>query len=410
MAKMISFAGTRVVPEDTRRREWHKPHFSHGSDRHAFVVCDRQRCASWSLKTAVRRPESEDKLVEKSGELESGYPPGMLPVLMDENGTVFRFSQRLQTPGKEKEKYMENPITENVPALLTSAAVVKQATEELGAGIPMVQNTPANIGADLDALSVAHNNVTNAKAAYNGARMVEEAIATVSRNHAMLTRDVLKPHLGREYNVNYEAIGLYGSSTLPYTTLELLPILQAQKNYFVANPTFENEALDVTSLYAQELYDQLFAAYGNTTTKSSALQSARVLRDKASAKLRKRMRAVLNELDFALDPLDSRWEKFGFNKPGASSIPDVPKNLSVILIGPSAAAMKWDASARAESYRVWKKVHGANEEFVLVDSRADLDFVLENLPANSTIEIAVSAMNNGGESQLSPSVIVTTPA
>ncbi|MDB6024436.1 MAG: hypothetical protein JWM68_659, partial [Verrucomicrobiales bacterium] len=45
---------------------------------------------------------------------------------------------------------------------------------------------------------------------------------------------------------------------------------------------------------------------------------------------------------------------------------------------------------------------------VAVGSPADLDFTLENLPAASTVEIYISAVNNGGESQLSEKVTIVT--
>jgi hypothetical protein len=76
----------------------------------------------------------------------------------------------------------------------------------------------------------------------------------------------------------------------------------------------------------------------------------------------------------------------------------VPENLHVTLIGNTAAALKWDAAPRAEYYRVWKRVVGADEELVAVGSPADVDFTIEALPGNVEIEIAVSAVNNGGES------------
>ncbi|MDB6025731.1 MAG: hypothetical protein JWM68_1954, partial [Verrucomicrobiales bacterium] len=125
-------------------------------------------------------------------------------------------------------------------------------------------------------------------------------------------------------------------------------------------------------------------------------------------KLRKRIRDVINELNMRLDPLDERWLAFGLNKPGALDMPDVPENITAILIGPNAAAMKWDAAARATYYRVWKRVIGVDAEPVAVGSPADIDFTLENLPAASTIEIYVSAVNNGGESQLSEKITITT--
>ncbi|MDB6026989.1 MAG: hypothetical protein JWM68_3212, partial [Verrucomicrobiales bacterium] len=57
---------------------------------------------------------------------------------------------------------------------------------------------------------------------------------------------------------------------------------------------------------------------------------------------------------------------------------------------------------------VWKRVIGLDAEPVAVGSPADLDFTLENLPAASTVEISISAVNNGGESQLSEKITITT--
>ena len=71
-------------------------------------------------------------------------------------------------------------------------------------------------------------------------------------------------------------------------------------------------------------------------------------------------------------------------------------------------AVKWDQSARAGHYRVWKKVVGVDENFISVGSPSDLDFTIENLPAGKTIQIAVSAVNNGGESLKSEVVTIVT--
>ena len=124
--------------------------------------------------------------------------------------------------------------------------------------------------------------------------------------------------------------------------------------------------------------------------------------------IRKSLRDLINELSALMGPLDQRWKAFGFNMPGADETPDSPDGLSVILIGPNAAAMKWNAAARAAYYRVWMKIHGSNDDYVAMGSPADLDFTLENLPANSTIDIVVTAVNNGGESAVSQVVTIVT--
>ena len=55
------------------------------------------------------------------------------------------------------------------------------------------------------------------------------------------------------------------------------------------------------------------------------------------------------------------------------------------------------------------KINGVDEEIQSVGSSVGVDFTIEGLPANSMIEIAVSAVNNGGESGKSTVVTVTTP-
>ncbi|MFN7140261.1 MAG: fibronectin type III domain-containing protein, partial [Limisphaerales bacterium] len=56
--------------------------------------------------------------------------------------------------------------------------------------------------------------------------------------------------------------------------------------------------------------------------------------------------------------------------------------------------------------RVWKKVQGVDEEFVPVGSPADRDFTIENLPCDAVVEIAVTAVNRGGESRRSAAITV----
>lgn len=93
---------------------------------------------------------------------------------------------------------------------------------------------------------------------------------------------------------------------------------------------------------------------------------------------------------------------------GAKAIPAVPQNVIATLIGATSVSLKWDASARAAYYRVWKKVVGVDEEYLPVGSPGDRDFTLEGLPANAQVELLVSAVNNGGESQKSTLAVVQT--
>ncbi|MBA4149954.1 MAG: hypothetical protein H0X66_17720 [Verrucomicrobia bacterium] len=51
---------------------------------------------------------------------------------------------------------------------------------------------------------------------------------------------------------------------------------------------------------------------------------------------------------------------------------------------------------------------GVDPEMVSVGTSTDLDFLIEQLPGNSQVEVALSAGNSGGESARSASVIVQT--
>ncbi|MFN7139035.1 MAG: fibronectin type III domain-containing protein [Limisphaerales bacterium] len=82
--------------------------------------------------------------------------------------------------------------------------------------------------------------------------------------------------------------------------------------------------------------------------------------------------------------------------------------MSATIIGENAVAIKWSAAPRAEHYRVWKNVEGTDAEPVPVGSPADLDFTIENLPADTDVHVFVSAVNNSGESRLSEAVLVNT--
>jgi fibronectin type 3 domain-containing protein len=86
----------------------------------------------------------------------------------------------------------------------------------------------------------------------------------------------------------------------------------------------------------------------------------------------------------------------------------VPRNVVAVLVGPTAVSVKWDRAARAGHYRVWKRELGVDEQFVAVRSTGDRDITIEGLPHNATIEIAVSAVNNGGESARSAVVTLVT--
>ncbi len=94
--------------------------------------------------------------------------------------------------------------------------------------------------------------------------------------------------------------------------------------------------------------------------------------------------------------------------PGAKATPDKPLNVTAILIGNNGISVKWDDAPRADYYRVWARVVGAQDTLTVVGSPGDLDFTILGLPSNATVEIAVSAINSSGESVKSTVLVVMT--
>jgi len=322
----------------------------------------------------------------------------------------FIFSPALECDAKQKEKHMKQKQLYVIPELLSSASVVKAAAVDKAAGIPLLHNTTVHIGTDADALTTACNNHDEGKVVLATNRSLLATIIVTVRLFLTLGRDILKPVLGYEYSQAFDVVGLIKTIAIPRTAEELLFVLQKFQAYFTAHPELEDESRNITAAQAEALHGQLLTALNNVNSQVGAVQTLAQLRDAAAEQMRKRIRGVIDEMMGTLDPFDGRWLAFGFNMPGAQETPDVPENLMVTVIGPGTAASKWDASARADHYRIWMKIHGTNDDYVAVGSRAELDFTLENLPAGSTIDIAVSAVNDGGESQLSNAVTITTHA
>ncbi len=267
-------------------------------------------------------------------------------------------------------------------------------------------------------LMAALANAVNAKTAYDNAVTTKAALLTALNiaNENVKTfigaaRTVLLFFIGSLWSEAWASTGFPDQSTAVPRTVALREVLiESLKTYFTNHPGHEVPTLNVTATIADTLKTALAearAAYVESVSDCRVKQQAR---DNAFSQLRKRMRGLITELETVLDPNDSRWLAFGLNVPAVDATPEIPEGLVVTLIDPVTAAMHWEASTRGERYRVWQKVHGVDNDFVVMESREELDFTAENLPANKTIEFAISAANDGGESQLSTPVTIVTPA
>ncbi len=303
---------------------------------------------------------------------------------------------------------MKNTIPKIHADLLTLAGVAANAANLYGSGIPLLHNTNLKINADIQPLVDAIMAHGSGRLEMKTCRETLESTIQDCRVSLMLGRDSLKPLFGNQFTQDWLPFGHDGSLEVSENVPQLFTLLRSYKEVLEGNPDYELPTKNFTAVHLATLFTQLETALNAVTVQDAVVGDLMEDRDAKAEKLRKRMRGLVEELNQTIDPLDQRWKAFGFNMPGAQETPDSVEHIQAVLIGPNAVALKWDPSARAEYYRVFTKIHGAEGDYTAVGSPADLDFTIENLPANATIDIIVTAVNNGGESAASEVVTITT--
>ena len=303
---------------------------------------------------------------------------------------------------------MTNTIPKRNEALATFAGDIANGLAEHAATLEILQNTEAKVRADMAAYDLASTNFSNGRDLLKTRKDAARVAYYGGTAALILARDNLKPFLGRSYNQAWDGTGLVGALSVPRGMEQVQRLLQKFKVVFANNPSYEVPSKNITAANFDTLHDELDSARSAVNSQDAVRDTLRGVRNEKAVQLRKRLRDTIKELGMKLGPLDPRWKAFGLNMPGAQETPDAPQNIVAVLIGNNAVAVKWARAPRAEYYRVWKKVNGVDQEMIVVGAPGDTDFTIEGLPGNSTVEIAISAVNNGGESILSETVTVTT--
>ena len=312
---------------------------------------------------------------------------------------------------KSKEsKHMKNAVKTSYAGLVTQATQAIAGLDLYAATVGVALVTRNAMNDKLVAYITGNNDSTQEKTTLSGGRAALRASTKTAMYHLAATRDMLKPFLGRQHSPAWNEVGFVnGSLEVPYSEAKIIQYLQALVAFFTAHPELENAALNLTAARTTAVLNALTAARNTVNNKVTTFQLALSNRNSEGKDLRNMVSMLLKELGMKLPPLDERWASFGFNKPGVLSIAEVPPGLIAVLVGPTSVALKWNKAARAERYRIYKKVVGVDSEMVLVETREELDFTIDGLPSGKTIQIAVAAVNNGGESQLSQTVSIVTP-
>jgi len=301
---------------------------------------------------------------------------------------------------------MEQPRYTTLPDLITGGTKASGGAGAHGANLNLMVGSKVLIDADLGGLTGLFDAHRGAKAELTELRRELKDQNKVAGDFLFVARDSLKRSLGRQYSIGWDGTGFTSSLKIPRSVTRRQHILRSLQSYLGDHP--ERETADVvTAALVGTRLDELTNAQTAVDLQKSLAGTHLTNRKQKEKAMRLRLRWLADELGRLMGPLDDRWTAFGLNKPALKRTPAVPTKLSVVLMNNIAASLKWEGAARAEYYRVWIKVIGIDLGMRTIGSPADLDFTIESLPGNSAIEVAVSAMNNGGESALSEVVTIT---
>ena len=310
---------------------------------------------------------------------------------------------------KKDQNTMRNPISKTVIGIIFQAECT----------LPGVLNNLAALGyseaqgeafrARIDDAIAARDLNVDAKVALGESRSAYVSVMKTARNLALTARDALKPHLGREYSAFWIEAGFVNNLAVPRNAAELFSVVQGIGSYLASHPDHEVAITNVTAARFTALASEMIACRAALDAAEGNFVATAQERDAKAKLVRTELSLLLAKLHRMFDPFAAMWEAVGFKRPGFKSVPEVPTEVVAEPISPTSVVVKGKPSARAERYRLWKKVEGVDAEFVEVATRVGLDFFLEGLPPGATIQLAVSAVNSGGESQLSQTVSIVTP-
>jgi hypothetical protein len=133
------------------------------------------------------------------------------------------------------------------------------------------------------------------------------------------------------------------------------------------------EDLDLMAEEAQARYDAISTARSTVNACTADVAIKKALRDAALKAMRKRLRGLVTELKQLMAGDDGRWHAFGLDPPDAVGVPETPGGLSLMASAPGHLLAKWLGAALAARYRLYRKIVGADSDYVAVRTVTELE-------------------------------------
>lgn len=283
------------------------------------------------------------------------------------------------------------------------------AVHEIAAGVQ--QNTQARVRADLAAARAGGAAFDAARQSKRDAVSAQNIADSNGKAFIGTAVGILKNFLGTSWSESWEPAGFrQGTISAPTIMAARQTLLADLRDYFTGHAAQEVVALNVTAAQAGTLFTALSTARAAVNNALADVGDKKVARDTTVLTLYRRMRGLADELGQLLEANDPRWPAFGLVAPGASETPDSPDSL-IAIIGtePGTVHVDWADVPRALRYRVFKQIVGVDPNFIAAMTVSDSDATLSGLPVAATIRLQVTAVNDAGESQPSPTIDAVMP-
>ena len=304
-----------------------------------------------------------------------------------------------------------NPIPQQLELLFASAEDMTDGLAFHAVGVGIAQNTEARMRDELAAARLGQSHFETARQAKRDAVSAQNIADSNARSFILTAVGILKNFLGTTWSESWEPAGFRQSSiSVPAVMAARQTLLADLRDYFASHGTQEVAALNVTAAQAGTPFTALSMARSAVNNALAEVAYKKFSRDGTVRALNRRMRGLVDELGQLLEDSDPRWPAFGLLAPGASGTPDSPDGV-VLVAGsePGSILVDWADVPRALRYRVFKQITGTDANFTPAATVSDSDATLSGITPGATVRIQVTAVNDAGESQPSPTLEITVP-
>lgn len=301
-----------------------------------------------------------------------------------------------------------NPIPEGLADLLLMAGKAADGLALLESALGIAQNTEAKVRAEI--LRLRSTQLDYKSEEWQQSKRYEAQREIDGRGRAWLLqcRRRLSCFFGDSWSPKWAAAGFEDGSTAVSKKIAIRQQqLTALAAFLAENRAYEDVALEITAVKADQLAKELTASRTAIHSGAASIAAAKRLRDAAYLALTKRMRGLLGELAQLTEKDDERWRLFGLNAPADPSTPEIAVSPSAQVLGDGVVTVDVVLPARARYAHLWVQQEGVDEEPRRLKGRYRGTTTLRDLPQNVPLLLFVAGVNQAGAGALSPPVQVT---